>query len=432
MNILVNTIIILSLFISCSSGQKKEPKVFKTIFNDLTQRTIASEPPRKCSEKDAIVYDELTFDGMEVITTNNKSYSFEFLDMSIKEALSELSIQTNINIVVDEEIQGNLNLILNNKTPIQILEMILATGPYDYKVDNKFIYVGIVDIKSPSWWRLTYSRHYKVLNSSPLNILKQIPKDFHRFIEVDNDKSEIMITSSQKILKKIYKQIQKIDIPQKQIKLNLTISEVSSSGKTQLGSVLKSSESVIGEKSFDTQDGFFSLSSIPFNHFSKLMNAIIALKHVGELELKANPSIIVSEGEIAKFSSKISDIGNQGQFNRNRKEDLISVGVFVDIKPTLTRESDILLDIQNLELGDFHRDEKNPNIQEHKLSTKLKMKQGESLIIGGMLKSKSNLHITKIPTVSDIPLVGWFLKNKKERQETTEIIFIIKPEVICN
>ena len=109
------------------------------------------------------------------------------------------------------------------------------------------------------------------------------------------------------------------------------------------------------------------------------------------------------------------------------KQVFIDSGIRLKIIPSVADNEDIMLKIDNLELGDIDSNQ----IYEHNLSTSIRVKKGESLLIGGMLMRKNKVNVTKIPILGNIPLLGWFFKHENKSKEMSEILFLIKPEVVC-
>ena len=97
--------------------------------------------------------------------------------------------------------------------------------------------------------------------------------------------------------------------------------------------------------------------------------------------------------------------------------------------PYLSKNGDITLKIK--ESGSSTFDEETSDIQEHKISTTIIVRPGESVMFGGMIQQRGKTVITKIPLLGDIPLLGNFFRHTDEQNETKEVIFAIRPRVVC-
>jgi general secretion pathway protein D len=71
-----------------------------------------------------------------------------------------------------------------------------------------------------------------------------------------------------------------------------------------------------------------------------------------------------------------------------------------------------------------------PIIDKRSTSTKVVVGDGQTLIIGGMIKDKTTKGETKIPLLGDIPYLGYLFKSKKDIYDKTELLIFVSPKVI--
>lgn len=70
-----------------------------------------------------------------------------------------------------------------------------------------------------------------------------------------------------------------------------------------------------------------------------------------------------------------------------------------------------------------------PTIDLRELSTTVQVRDGQMVIIGGLIQNKESLRDNKVPFLSDIPLIGPLFTNRDKVNEKTELIIILKPVV---
>ena len=58
------------------------------------------------------------------------------------------------------------------------------------------------------------------------------------------------------------------------------------------------------------------------------------------------------------------------------------------------------------------------------------MASDQTIVLGGLMRDVSNETITRVPGLSNIPILGNFFKNKQSNHERDEIVFLITPHVI--
>ena len=63
-------------------------------------------------------------------------------------------------------------------------------------------------------------------------------------------------------------------------------------------------------------------------------------------------------------------------------------------------------------------------------STTVQMKEGENLVIGGLLRDKLTQNIQRVPLLGDIPLLGTLFRRTEKSSETTELLIFIRPTLV--
>ena len=70
-------------------------------------------------------------------------------------------------------------------------------------------------------------------------------------------------------------------------------------------------------------------------------------------------------------------------------------------------------------------------LQRHNLDMKsIRIKDEETLLLGGFIQHKEDNHVARIPILGDIPIVGFFFRNQNKGENRTELLFMITPRII--
>lgn len=72
----------------------------------------------------------------------------------------------------------------------------------------------------------------------------------------------------------------------------------------------------------------------------------------------------------------------------------------------------------------------NPYIMIKEASTEMMVKDGDTVVIGGIIFKKESLQENKVPGLADIPLLGWLFKTRYKKTEDTEMLIFITPKII--
>ncbi len=182
------------------------------------------------------------------------------------------------------------------------------------------------------------------------------------------------------------------------------------------------------------------------------MSAIIDfLEKNGKVVTLSNPKIltlnnqpaIISIGDTINYNvpTSITINSNSNLGEKAYTPSSIFVGILLNITPEITQKGDIILRI-NPSISELRNPEdinKNspsgfreiaPDTKEKKISTVVKIKDGSTLILGGLISNTKNFMINGVPLLKDIPLFGNLFKSKKKEHQRFELIFVIKPKII--
>lgn len=111
-------------------------------------------------------------------------------------------------------------------------------------------------------------------------------------------------------------------------------------------------------------------------------------------------------------------------------------GVQLNVTPTLLGsgavEAKIQPDISDLDFQDGINENGFviPALHESKLSTEVITQPGESIIMGGMVQHIENRFITKIPILSQIPILGKLFQSTRYQDNQSDVVFVMTPTVI--
>jgi type II secretory pathway component GspD/PulD (secretin) len=72
-----------------------------------------------------------------------------------------------------------------------------------------------------------------------------------------------------------------------------------------------------------------------------------------------------------------------------------------------------------------------PIIANRKVNATLRVHDGETIVLGGLFEDTSSETISKLPFLSDIPILGQFFKNKATARQRDEVVFFITPHILA-
>ncbi len=117
----------------------------------------------------------------------------------------------------------------------------------------------------------------------------------------------------------------------------------------------------------------------------------------------------------------------------------IFIGVLLNITPEISDNGEIILRI-NPSVSNFKYTEDDgkqtvpreiaPDTSEKKLSTVVRVKNGSTIILGGLITNSKGKDNSSVPLLSDIPILGNAFKHTGDSLTSQELIFVITPKII--
>lgn len=177
-----------------------------------------------------------------------------------------------------------------------------------------------------------------------------------------------------------------------------------------------------------TIPGFAALFSL--NEFRDAINVL------------STPQILTSDNKEAEIV-----VGENVPFISKRERDLTTtntvlssierkdVGITLKLTPQITEGDYVKLDIYQ-EISSLKQVSENilinvgPTTTKRSTKTSVAVKDGQTVVIGGLMQEKDETNITKIPLLGDIPMLGFIFRNEKLSKKKTNLLVFLTPHIV--
>ncbi|MBL4683789.1 MAG: type IV pilus secretin PilQ, partial [Nannocystaceae bacterium] len=174
----------------------------------------------------------------------------------------------------------------------------------------------------------------------------------------------------------------------------------------------------------------FSFGSITGNLNTNLR--LSAAESTGEVRIISAPKIVTLDNHEAQIETgvqiPISQVSAQGVNTR-----FVNATLSLRVTPQVTNEGAVILDVQvQKNEADFVNTgaRGDPTILTNQAQSRLLINDADTAVIGGIYTRNKAVNFTKIPWLADIPIVGWFFKNKSEADTRSEILIFLTPKIV--
>lgn len=266
-------------------------------------------------------------------------------------------------------------------------------------------------------------------------------------LHVNAKRKEIILNGAKNKLDSVVSFIRSINVPRQQVIIETRVEEISDSKLRELGVKFNDGNTLSRIhfiKDIEDPDGS---DDQPFetSNFGKIEEIELtwpdffeALDEKSDSETLANPHLMTLNGE--KATMEIKDEVPYKVVTEDDGEDettyeYVEAGVILEFTPWITENNEIELEIAP-EVSSFiaaATDEGAPPAKKsRKIETKLRLKDGETFAIGGLIQTDKSGAISKIPLLGDIPIFGEIFKYRDNNSSRNELLIFVTPRIIKN
>lgn len=165
----------------------------------------------------------------------------------------------------------------------------------------------------------------------------------------------------------------------------------------------------------------------------------------------ANPRLLLTNGQqsvidltedyVAKVTSQYLDSTGTGSSQVQKDYDIQNDnGIKITITPFISPDGYITIDLESeyAQIILTYRDQTTGDIQATLLGRRnltlkgLRIKDGETIVIGGMIQEGETKAVDKIPVLGDLPLIGTIFRSTNTKKSKSELIIMLTPQILVD
>ncbi|MEO6667628.1 MAG: secretin N-terminal domain-containing protein [Nitrospiria bacterium] len=159
----------------------------------------------------------------------------------------------------------------------------------------------------------------------------------------------------------------------------------------------------------------------------------------------ANPRIRVVDNKTAKINigdkvpinlitttSAPPSANNTGVPTQTTSTEFKDVGIKLDIKPSIRLNNDVTMDLKLdvTSLGDVDQQANQYRFGTRTTETTINVRDGETVILGGLIRDEERVSLNKIPGLGDLPIIGKLFSSTDKQKVKSDVVLTITPRVI--
>jgi len=299
-----------------------------------------------------------------------------------------------------------------------------------------------------------FNLEYGSFEQMELNITKELTPNIGR-MQSDKRTNKIVVVDLHENIEKIEKIVRELDERTRQVLIEAKIIEVVLNDKNEMG--------INWEKAFYNLDKWHSLNII--GQFELADKGALSpgaeltvgelgdtqddytaflqmLQTIGKTKTLSNPRITAINNEEASIhvgtkEAYVTQTVSQGETTSTTAESVtfVDVGVTLKVTPTINREGMITMKIRPEVSSvtttlDTAQGNTIPILSTSETETTIMVKDGVTIIIGGLIKDKKIKSVSQVPILGQIPLLGLLFQKKSTEIKKTELVLLLTPRII--
>ena len=368
--------------------------------------------------------------------------SLNFRETDLREVLSILAYKGGINIVAGEDVNIKVSVQLKDVPWEQALDVILKTYNYTYKKEGQLVRVMSLTRSLEEEGKVPLMTKIISLNFADVNKLKEsLSKMLSKrgTMEVDTRTNSLIVTDIPEMVEKIERAAQNLDTKTPQVLIEAMMVDVKIGKTDSWGSVLNliNNKSQNNSNTMSTDMGVTGAPTFAFNTLTDTLDLDAVLSFLitnNKATILANPKVLTLDNQEAKIEIIESipyyesvDTGGGTTINVKFKD----AGTKLFVTPHITSGRYISMNVkpeQSFKSAEVLDGQ--PVIDKRTAETNLLVRDGQTIVIGGLRQSKNTTTFNKVPFLGDVPVLGLFFKSKSIEKIDTELVLFVTPHII--
>ncbi len=400
--------------------------------------------------------------------------SLDVAEVPIARVLREISRQlTSVGLVAYAAPEGNITARVQGLELEETLDLLLKGTTLTYRRHGQLYSIGSKATQGIATTALVRLGHLRA--DAALELVPELIKA-EAGLHVVKEHNGLMVTGSSEVIQEVRHFIQEIDHPTPQILIEALVVDFQTSDLYELGLSFGRNPEVASEEnvhrgrynfgSGENREGGFEwaangtrirehldrpgslgnllgihkIGRLPEDFFFQLH----ALDRDGKINIRSRPQVATLNGHKANISigttqyyllnQRLTPFQQTGQVplvSESQRFEKIEASVKLEITPWVSASGEVTAEIRpefSSPVGDFDPDVP-PTINSRVLESTVRLRDGETIILGGLIRESEEVTMNKVPILGSIPLLGRLFRSERRDKQKAELVIFLTPHV---
>jgi type IV pilus assembly protein PilQ len=391
-----------------------------------------------------------------VVADDGPRISLDVQDADIGTVLRSLASFSGTNIVASPRVEGKVTVKLEQVPWREALSVILRAHSFDYVQEHGIIRVDTAEeLRQEKVAVKMAEKQIEDLDKLTLGLAnlqfanaEEVKASLEQMltqrgsIDVDVRTNSLIINDVADRVALIQDMAMRLDTQTPQVEINARLVDMDTRATRELGvswSLMNfqpdganlAGDAIINNAVQDPS-GTFRVGTV--QNYGELVAQLDALERDNKAELISNPVITTTDNREAKIlvGQKIPLI--VADEAGNAVTELTTIGIMLQVTPHINSPDRITLDVHN-EVSDLSSQatvQGGVIINTSESDTRVMVRNGETAIIAGLIRSVESVLESGVPVLKDIPLLGMLFKHQTTTHDSRELVIFVTPRVVTD
>lgn len=387
--------------------------------------------------------------------------SLNFQDVEVRSVLQVLADYTGVNLVASDAVQGNVTLRLQDVPWDQALDLVLRSKGLAQRQEGNVLLVApaaelaaqsfdtrvgqVLDAQlQPLQRELVAIHHAKAAELAEL-LMASLADDGiltgRGSLSVDERTNTLVVYQPVERLAELRQLVAQLDVPVRQVAIEARIVEANVDYEKSLG--VRWGGPLYAESAQLGKDVFVDLgveragSSIGLGLLRGgvlLDLELSAMEKSGNGEIISQPKVVTANKETARILK-----GTEVPYQETSQSGATSVSfreasLSLEVTPQITPDNKVIMTVRvTKDEPDYVNALNNvPPIRKNEVNAKVRVADGETIVIGGVYSTSQNNVVDKVPFFGDLPYVGRLFRRDALQEKKSELLVFLTPRIMSD
>lgn len=264
------------------------------------------------------------------------------------------------------------------------------------------------------------------------------------YLEADKDTNSLLVLTSSRNYELLKPIIDELDKPVGQVLIKVLLAEITHNDDLDLGTEFSAwnlrGAGDSNNVEFSTKFPPTQTSGLKATVLDRTLNVTIrALQETGKLNILSRPYILTRNNQTATIT-----VGSQVPFATGETTSNVGtqttteyrdIGIILEVTPSINPDGLVNMTVkpeissitgQTVQISERLN---LPIFATRTSETKVTIKDGQTIVIGGLMQDEVHDNVSKVPLLGDIPLLGNLFKRTTKSKDKTELLIFLTPHV---